>query len=62
MRLPRSRAFFLLLAGAALALVLIANAHLVYVASTSQPACVPHARADGDKPVGGAFGAARPSC
>src|SRR3546814_7290801 len=47
MRLPRSRGFFLALTGLALAVVLLANAHLVYVASTSQPECVPHVRADG---------------
>src|SRR3546814_6816543 len=46
MRLPRSRGFFLALTGLALAVVLLANAHLVYVASTSQPECVPHVRAD----------------
>lgn len=62
MRLPRSRGFFLLLAGAALAVVLLANAHLVYVASASQPECVPHFRADGARAAPGVFGAARPSC
>lgn len=62
MRLPRSRVFFLMLAGMALAVVLLANAHLVLVAAGSQPPCVPHAKADGGKPVAGVFGAARPSC
>lgn len=67
MRLPRSRGFFLTLAGAALAVVLLANAHLVYVASTSQPECVPHAqsddaRSDSAQPSPGIFRAAKPSC
>ncbi|ARS29424.1 hypothetical protein [Sphingomonas sp. KC8] len=62
MRLPRSRLFFLMLAGIALAVVTLANAHLVYVASASQPECVPHARADGARSAPGVFGAAKPSC
>lgn len=62
MRLLRSRTFYLILAGIALAVVLLANAHLVYVAVGSQPGCVPHAKADGGKPAVGVFGAAKPSC
>lgn len=31
-----------LLAGIALGVVIVANAHLVYVAVTTQPDCVPH--------------------
>lgn len=54
MRLPGSRRFYVMLALVALGAVLLANAHLVYVASTSQPQCVEHA--------GGDFGAAKPSC
>lgn len=48
-------------AGTALALLVAANGHLVYVALSSQPACVPHAKAP---QVGesGTFRAARPSC
>ena len=38
-----------------------ANAHLVYVAASSQPDCVPHVRA-GDGAAGGKFSAARSSC
>lgn len=59
---PRSRLgrrLVLIGAGAALTLLVAANAHLVYVAFTSQPACVPHAKVAGDN---GAFRAARPSC
>ena len=62
MRLPRSRGFFLMLAAVALVAVLLANAHLVYVASTSQPACVAHAKADGTSHAPGIFGAAKSSC
>lgn len=67
MRLPRSRGFFLTLAGAALAIVLLANAHLVYVASTSQPECVAHvqsesARSEAAQSPPGIFRAAKPSC
>jgi len=48
----------LALATAATVLLVGANAHLVYVAVASQPACVPHA-----KEIGGAkFRAARSSC
>ncbi|OJT97856.1 MAG: hypothetical protein BGN83_19480 [Rhizobium sp. 63-7] len=37
-----------------------ANAHLVYVAITSQPQCLDHLKERGDQP--GAFRAASPSC
>src|SRR3546814_20807910 len=62
MRLPRSRGFFLALTGLALAVVLLANAHLVYVASTSHPECVPHVRADGTNASASVFGDAKSSC
>lgn len=38
-----------------------ANAHLVYVAASSQPDCVPHVRA-GNAAARGQFSAARSSC
>ena len=41
---PTGKAALWLLVVAALALVIGANAHLVYVALTSQPACVAHLR------------------
>lgn len=44
---------------AAAALVLIANAHLVYVAFSSQPDCVSHLKATG---APGAYRAAESSC
>ncbi|OJY68139.1 MAG: hypothetical protein BGP16_14825 [Sphingobium sp. 66-54] len=62
MRLPRSRAFFLTLAGIALAVVLLANAHLVYVATSSQPTCVPHVKAGDAASSTTPFSAAKPSC
>jgi hypothetical protein len=46
--------------GAGVAALLAANAHLVYVASTSEPACVSHLREPGDTP--GQFRAAKSSC
>ncbi|CCW17021.1 hypothetical protein EBBID32_13600 [Sphingobium indicum BiD32] len=62
MRLPQSRGFYIGLTIAALAAVLLANAHLVYVASTSQPQCVTHVKSDGSARSSGAFGAAKSSC
>ncbi|HWJ68609.1 MAG TPA: hypothetical protein VNS79_00955 [Sphingobium sp.] len=62
MRVPHSRRFFLALAGVALVGVLLANAHLVYVATRSQPPCVPHARAGDAAPSAPSFSAAKPSC
>ncbi len=62
MRLPRSRGFYLILALAALGGVLLANAHLVYVASTSQPECVEHVKGDAGVKAPGVFGAAKSSC
>ncbi len=45
---------------AAVTLLLLANAHLVYVAMTSQPDCVAHLKTFGE--ASGQFRAARPSC
>src|SRR3546814_11413354 len=56
LRLPLSWVFLFALTGLALVLVLLANAHLVYVASTSQPECVPHVRADGTNARASVFG------
>jgi hypothetical protein len=63
--MTRPRALWLLV-GAGLLLVAGANAHLVYVALTSQPACVAHVRA-GDvthlRPgEAGGLSAARSAC
>jgi hypothetical protein len=53
------KAFWLVLAGALVGGLILANAHLVYVAIGSQPDCVPHAKSAGEA---GGFRAARPSC
>ena len=47
-----------LLAASVTVLLLLANAHLVYVAIGSQPDCVPHEKAAGS----GMFRAARSAC
>lgn len=62
MRLPRSRLLYVTLTITALAAVLLANAHLVYIASTSQPDCVAHTRGDANGKAPGVFGAAKSSC
>lgn len=49
-----------LLVACGVAALLAANAHLVYVASTSQPACVEHLRDAGAAP--GQYRAAKSSC
>lgn len=48
-----------LLVPAGLLLVAAANAHLVYVAVTSQPECVPHLNEAG---TGGSYRAAKSAC
>jgi predicted dinucleotide-binding enzyme len=58
----KSRTLLWLSIGAGLALLFAANAHLVYVAMTSQPDCVAHLRS-GDNPNAAAqFRAAKSSC
>jgi hypothetical protein len=61
----RKRTSLFLVSAAAilgLAVVLLANAHLVYVSVMSQPECVAHIKS-GEKPVsGGSFSAATSSC
>jgi hypothetical protein len=51
-----------LLIGFALALVLSANAHFLYVAISSQPACVAHIRSGEGSVDRGVFSAAQSSC
>ncbi len=53
------RVLGLTIAGAAVALFIAANAHLVYVALATQPDCVPHAKSPGKD---GSFRAARSAC
>ena len=45
---------------AAVLLLVLANAHLVYVATTSQPDCVAHLKSSGE--ATGNYRAARSSC
>jgi len=58
----RTRAILWLAVGAGLALVLIANSHLVYMAVVSQPECVTHVRQGEGSAKDGRFSAARSSC
>jgi hypothetical protein len=61
---PRSRTrirLWLLLAAMA-AIFVGANAHLIYVATTSQPACVTHLRQGEGDTARGRFSAAQSSC
>lgn len=53
------KAFWLTFAGVLAGGVILANAHLVYVAVGSQPDCVPHAKSASEA---GVFRAARPTC
>jgi len=48
-----------LLVGGGLAVLIGANAHLVYVALKSQPGCVPHVKQAGGP---GSYSAARSAC
>jgi uncharacterized membrane protein len=50
------------LVAAGLALVLLANAHLVYMAVTSQPDCIDHVRPGSTSATPGKFSAASSSC
>jgi len=58
--LSRKAAIGLVVAGLVI-LVLAANAHLVYVAVTSQPDCVAHLK-QGDARHSGSFHAAKSAC
>ena len=60
---PRKRktaVWIWLLVGGGVTALLAANAHLIYVATASQPACVSHLRDAGEAP--GQFRAAKSSC
>jgi hypothetical protein len=58
----RTMARLWLLLALAVALVLAANAHLIYVATTSQPACVAHVKQGEGDAARGRFSAAQSSC
>lgn len=51
------RLFAYALAGLCVAVFVAANGHLIYVAVTSQPECVPHQKSDGSL-----YQAAKPAC
>lgn len=55
----RWKSAWMLLVPAGLLLVAAANAHLVYVAVTSQPDCVPHLKETG---TSGSYRAAKSAC
>jgi hypothetical protein len=57
----RARLFAISLIGGGVLLVLLANAHLVYVATTSQPACVAHTR-PGEGAAPGQYSASQSAC
>ncbi len=61
-RQVRTKAVLWVAIGAGLVLLLIANAHLVYVAVVSQPECVAHVRQGQGVSEPGRFSAARSSC
>ena len=57
---PRRRGWVVaLVVTLGIALFLGANIHLLYVAATSQPQCVPHAKAPGEA---GSYQAAKSAC
>ena len=58
---PR-RLFWSAVIGAAVLIVVLANAHLIYVATTTQPQCVAHVKGGEQDRPRGAFSAAKPSC
>lgn len=53
---------WLLLIAAMVAIVVVANAHLIYVATTSQAACVAHLKQGKGDARRGLFSAAQSSC
>lgn len=57
----RGRALAICIVGGGLAVVFAANAHLIYLALTTQPECVAHIREAGSGPPGG-YAPARSSC
>jgi hypothetical protein len=59
---PRTTIRLWLLLAAIAAIVVAANAHLVYVATTSQPACVTHLKQGEGNATRGLFSAAQSSC
>ena len=61
-RSGRTTILLWLLAGGGVVAVMAANVHLLYVASTSQPACVAHLRQGEAVDAPGVYRAAKSSC
>jgi hypothetical protein len=61
-RAGRATTWVWLLVVFGLIVVVAANAHLVYVAATSQPGCVNHLRRDDNGPNAGPYRAAQSAC
>ncbi|OKO76012.1 hypothetical protein [Bradyrhizobium sp. AS23.2] len=61
-RTGRATVLLWILVGFGLIVILAANAHLVYVATMSQPDCVSHLRRDETGPVALAYRAAQSAC
>ena len=61
-RVLTNRAAIWLIVAAGMLLVIGANAHLLYVAVTSQPGCVAHLRAGEGDAEGKSFSAAQSDC
>jgi uncharacterized membrane protein len=59
---PRTAIRLWLLLAAMAAIVVAANAHLIHVATTSQPACVTHLKQGEGDATRGLFSAARSAC
>ena len=57
---PKARLMISLIVAAVALLLVLANAHLVYVATTSQPDCIAHLKTSGE--ASGSFRAAKPAC
>ena len=58
----RERASLWFIAASLLVLVVVANWHLVYAATTSQPSCVAHVRTGDSNSEPGRYSAAQSSC
>ena len=61
-RRPRGRLIVGLAVGAGLIALVLANLHLVYVAVSTQPACVAHVKQGESASGQGSFRAARSAC
>lgn len=58
----QGRSLAIALATGGLVVLLAANAHLIYVAFSSQPDCVQHIREAGSGPPGARYAPAKSSC